>query len=131
MTSVTKVILGGAIAVVVFDALASVGSLHLGFEYSKAAFGSWLVYAAVGFLAARVGGGLWPAALAGVLMGLVDATVGWTVSWAIGPGRLPEGTLSAAKWVLAATTVAATGGCVGLLGGVVARLAAGRSAPAA
>jgi hypothetical protein len=131
MTPLAKVLIGGAIAVVVFDALASVAALQLGFDYTRAAFGSWLIYAAVGFLAARAGGGLPPALLAGIILGLVDATVGWAVSWAVGPGRPPEGTLSVGRWAVAAITVAVTGGCIGLLGGVVARLTAGRGAPAA
>jgi hypothetical protein len=131
MTSLTKVLIAGAVTVVVFDALASVGSVRLGYPYTRAVVGSWLIYAAVGFFAGRAGGGLLAAAMAGVLMGIVDATAGWAVSWGIGPGRLPEGVLSVGRWAGAALTVAVSGGCVGLLGGLLARLLAGRGAPAA
>lgn len=123
-------LLAGAFTVVAFDALASVGSLRLGFPYTRAVVGSWLIYAAVGFFAGRTDGDLFVAAMAGVVMGMVDATAGWAVSWYLGPGRVPGGALSVGRWAGAALLVAVGAGCVGLLGGVLARLVAGRGAPA-
>jgi hypothetical protein len=104
--------------VVVFDAVASVASLQIGFKYVYASAGSYLLYATVGFLAARAGNEA-NAVAAGALIGVVDATVGWAVSWAIGPGRMPGGTLSIRQWVaraaiatFSATICAAVGGFI-------------------
>ena len=90
MSPLVRILLGGAIAVLAFDAIASVASQRLGFEYGSAAVGSGIIYTAIGFLAAGRGG-VQAAALAGATMGLVDATLGWAVSWAIGPVQVPRG----------------------------------------
>ena len=121
MSPFLKVLLGCAVAVVAFDAAASAASRRLGFAYTSAAAGSWAIYAAVGFVAGRHGG-LRAAALAGAATGLVDATLGWYVSWRIGPGRVPGG-LTPRQWLSAAVTVTLLAAAVGAVGGLGARLA--------
>jgi hypothetical protein len=78
----------GAIAVLVFDTVASIASKGLGFPYWYASIGSVLIYAAVGYFAFRHGG-LIRAAGAAVPVALVDATLGLYISLQIGPGPLP------------------------------------------
>ncbi|WP_146096381.1 hypothetical protein [Xanthomonas arboricola] len=106
------------LAVVVFDAVASLASLMLGFSYTYAAFGSAILYIAFAFFAARKLG-FWAAVLLGVAMGMTDATLGWAISWAIGPGRLAAGTLTLSIWLYTATFVVVLGAIYGLIGGSV------------
>ena len=53
MTDRLKVIVGGAVAVVAFDAVAAFASRQFGFAYANASAGSYLLYGVIGFLAAR------------------------------------------------------------------------------
>jgi len=120
MSPLSRVILGGAVGVVAFDALACLASRRLGVAYPRAAVGSWLIYAVVGCLAGRLGG-LRAAALGGAAMGLVDATLGWAVSWWIGPGRVAGG-LTTTRWLATAVGVILIATVAGFLGGLGARL---------
>jgi hypothetical protein len=76
------------IAIVAFDTLASVFSRVTGFDYTKFAYGSYLIQSAAGFFGRRSGLSFWRATLLGTWVGFVEATVGWAVSWWIGPGRV-------------------------------------------
>lgn len=114
-----NVVLLGIAAVVVYDTLASIGSLALGFPYAGAAVGSLAIYFGAGFFAARYKS-RWFGLLAGLVVGLSDATIGWGISWALGPGRFPAGTftfvqllLSAASAVVLATICAGIGSVIG------------------
>ncbi|APW41772.1 hypothetical protein [Rhodoferax saidenbachensis] len=78
----------GAVAVLIFDTVASLASNGLGFPYGYAAIGSVLIYAVVGYFAFRRGGLIWVVGAA-VLVALVDATLGLYISGQIGPGALP------------------------------------------
>jgi hypothetical protein len=111
----------GALAIVVFDLLASVASRTIGFRYSYATVGSWLIYAAFGFMIGRrvnVGA----ASLGVAIIALVEATIGWAVSWAIGPGRPPNGIPSIGVLAITVVLVTATGAIIGALAGVLARV---------
>ena len=122
MKPISRILVYGAIAVVLYDAVFSLASRTLGFDYSNASVGSYLIYGITGFFAARVLG--WKgAALAGVVLGLVDATIGWGVSWLIGPGRLAENaTFTPWMWPVIALTVCATAVIFALAGALLARL---------
>jgi hypothetical protein len=97
-----------AATVVGYDALAAWASLAVPFEYRLALVGSCLVYGTFGFVGARRLG--FGRALAmGAWMGLVDASLGWAVSWHIGAGRLPGGPPGAGFWLLTALYVGALG----------------------
>ncbi|NIJ77326.1 hypothetical protein FHT08_002409 [Xanthomonas campestris] len=106
------------LAVIVFDAIASLASLVLGFPYTYAALGSAILYIAFSFFAARKFG-FWAAVFLGVAMGMTDATLGWAISWATGPGRLAAGTLTLSTWLYTATFVVVLGAIYGLIGGGV------------
>ncbi|MCS3747142.1 fatty acid desaturase [Xanthomonas arboricola] len=115
------------LVVIVFDGVASVASLALGFPYTYAAFGSAVFYIAFAFFAARKFGFL-AAVLFGFAMGITDATLGWAVSWAIGPGRLAAGTLTLSAWLYTATFVVVLGAIYGLVGGGIGALTGRRRA---
>ncbi len=51
-----------------------------------------------------------------------DATLGWAVSWAIGPSRLAAGTLTLSVWLYTATFVVGLGAIYGLIGGGIGAL---------
>lgn len=114
--AVGRAILGGMLAVLLFDAAASWASKSVGFAYSKAAVGSWLIYAVVGFVAGRAAG-VFAAVVAGAAVGLFDASAGWAVSWAIGAGRMPG--LTTAGWLRIAAFVATAAAAVAGVGGAI------------
>jgi len=116
----------GAVAVVCFDVIAAGASRVTGIPYGWATLGSWLLYAWIGFLAARAAPGapLRAAALSGLILGLTDASAGWAASWAIGPGRIAGG-LTTSRWLGTAIFVAVLAVGVATLGGLAGR--AGRS----
>lgn len=120
MTTAWRIALIGMLAVLVFDTLASLASRSLGFPYAKAAIGSFVIYAAVGFAAGRVAPIATAAGIAAVV-GLVEATAGWWLSWQIGPGRISSGALSATMAIRTIIIVMLTAGFIGAIAGVLAR----------
>lgn len=128
-----RVVAGGCIAVVSFDLLAALAARRFGFPYVRASIGSCVVYLAVGFIAgrsarvdqAKVG------ALAAIVAGIADASVGWAVSWAVGPGRAASGTLSPGEWMLAAAIVVVFAAAIGYLGGVLGARSRANASPTA
>jgi hypothetical protein len=120
MNPITSAVLFVSLAVIVFDTVGSLASRCLGFKYKSLIFGSWLLYAAVGFFVGRHSE-LLSCAIAGGFVGLVDATVGWAISWWIGPGR-PTVELSASAAMSMVLIVALIGAAFGWLGGVIGRL---------
>ena len=125
MQPVIKVFLTGAILVLGFDTVGASASRLLGFPYAVLWIGSFIVYLAVTCRAA-VRSGLLAAIAVGALLGLVDSTLGWAISWAIGPGRPTEPMTSAAIGA-AILFVVALGAAWGLLGGIAARSVVGKA----
>lgn len=124
MSSQLRVIVWGVVVVLAFDALASLASKSFGFSYGRASIGSYIIYLGIGYFAARSAANspLLTAALAAAIAGLADASVGWFVSWQLGPGKLPEGvTLTASRWLATAIIVVALAAAVGAIGGLAAR----------
>ena len=123
MTPRTQVLVGGAVAVLVLDLVASLASLAIGFPYGHAAIASLLLYAVIGFLAARARGNEDPAraaAFAGAVAGATDATLGWVLSSSLGAGRVHPGGMSlpallsiVAAGILIAGTTAVFGASIG------------------
>ena len=93
MSQFWKIVCSGVVVVLVFDTVASFASKGLGFPYWYASIGSVLIYAMVGYFTYRQSG-LVRAVVAAVLVELVDATLGWFISWQIGPGALPADQVS-------------------------------------
>ncbi|MEO8621975.1 MAG: hypothetical protein ABI625_12975 [bacterium] len=118
---VAWVIVIGVVSVVLFDAIASIASRTWDFPYARASVGSYFLYLAIGFAAgrsaatSRAGTG----AIAAGIAGLADVSVGWAVSWQIGPGRPPTGTITPMQWWLVAVFVVLFAAAIGFFGGVV------------
>ena len=127
MTPWTRVTLYGAVAVVAFDALASLASRITGVAYGRAIIGTLIIYAGIGFLAARTTtrAPVRMAAGTGLVLGLTDTTSGWATSWLIGPGRVKG--LTIASWVLTAVLVVLMSAGVATAGGILGRLGGGSS----
>jgi hypothetical protein len=90
MSRSVRGILYGAAAVLALATLGSAASQMLRFDYTMLAPVSFLIYAAIG---AYVGAAepISRAALAGAVVGVIDATLGWAIAWAIGPGQSQVG----------------------------------------
>lgn len=119
-----KVAALGAVAVVAFDIAMSLASRQFGIPYTRGLLGSTAIYLFVGWFAARgaaAGGQVPAAALAGALVGLADASIGWAVSWYLGPGRTDDGIMSLTRWLGTALFVTALAAAVASIGGVAAK----------
>ena len=113
-----NVLLFSCLAVVVWDAAASVGSLVLGVPYANASVGSFLIYLVAGFLAARIKSCSF-SLVVGLAAGITDATLGWGVSWVLGPGRLPAGSFTATQLLSASGSVIVVAMALAGIGGLV------------
>ena len=120
MTSWSEITVSGALAVVLFDAIAAFASRKMEVPYGWATFGSWILYGGFGYLSARAhpAAPIQAALLTGIVLGVTDATAGWATSWAIGAGRVAE--LTVAKWLVTAISVAGIAAGVAALGAVAA-----------
>lgn len=116
-----------ALSVIAFDALASLASLLFGFSYAYATLGSAVLYVVLTYLAARKFG-FRIALLLGAAMGLVDVTIGWAVSWAIGPGRISIEGLTPTDWIYTGIFAIVLGAVFGFIGGGVGALVKRRRA---
>ena len=119
--SVTPILLGGMLAVVLFDAAGAAASKQLGFSYALLVPGSLVIYGVVAAVVARRRG--WAIGLlAAMAMALTDLTLGWLVASLIGPGR-PSGGFTFVT-ILGAVMTAFV--AAGLAGGIGAWLGARR-----
>jgi hypothetical protein len=117
-----RIVIGtGCVVVVLFDLVASLAARRFEFPYERASVGSYFIYLIFGFLAGRSARGHRARAgtTAAAVVGLADVSLGWAVSWAIGPGRPPSGTLSPGAWMITAAAVVAFAGAIGYVGGVL------------
>ena len=111
---VAPILIGGMAAVLVFDAIGSAASKQLGFSYALLIPGSFLIYGAVAALVARrrdwaVG------VLSALVMASTDLTLGWAVSWLIGPGK-PAGGFTVPTIIGAIITAFVIAGLAGTFG---------------
>jgi len=81
------VLCAGLIWVIAFDTLGSLSARHFGFRCAKLSIVQFLAYILVGAVAGLHASPM-GAALVGGAIGLVESTVGWAISWYIGPGRV-------------------------------------------
>jgi hypothetical protein len=116
-----RVITGGVVTVLLFDLITSVAARVFGFPYARASVGSYFIYLAVGFFAARVAvhSRARQGAFAAAVAGFADVSAGWAISGIIGPGRLPNGSISPIQWVVTTTIVVLFAASIGFLGGAV------------
>jgi hypothetical protein len=116
-----NVIVASCVAVLLFDLVASLAARQFEFPYVRASVGSYFLYLLFGFLAGRNGRGhrAQAGATAAAVAGMVDVSLGWAISWAIGPGRPPSGTLSPIAWMITAAVVVLFAAAIGYIGGVL------------
>ena len=123
MNIFVKGVLFGVVAVLILDTVGSIMSKRYRFPYTKLSSISFLLWATAGAFASQGGtpdliksiGLGW---IAGLLVGLIDSTLGWWISWQVGPGRLrPESTACTkiARIVFRVTMLAAAVGAFGAL----------------
>lgn len=109
------IVLVGIFTVVLFDVVASIASYSLGFNYAYLFVCSLLIYGSVGYFIAA-DENLKSSILSGFIVGLTDATVGWTISSMVGVGvsifeaTAPEIVLTAVIVSMAAAFIAFAGG---------------------
>jgi hypothetical protein len=126
-----RVVLIGILAVLAFDTIASLAARGLGFPYTRASVGSYLLYFAIGFFAARGSSHpLQAAAVAAGIAGLADASLGWFISWKLEAAKLPAGTtLTPGRWLNIAIIVIVLAAAIGTIGGAVGRRHPTRESP--
>jgi hypothetical protein len=112
VSSSWRIVLVGAIAILLFDALASLAARTLKFPYVYATVGSWLIYAGVAFAVGQRAS-VPTAVVETMLVGFVEATLGWRISWLIGPGRTPSGTVTTSQVARALLLVLGTAAIIG------------------
>lgn len=119
MNSLAALLALGVVAVILFDLIASLASRFLGVPYVLATVGSFLIYAVIGFFVGRTATPV-EAAVVCAAVGLTESTVGWYVSWIIGPGKPAEGELTRRQILTAIRNVTLLGAIIGGAAGVVA-----------
>jgi len=117
---VIKILVFGAVVVVGYDTLASIISLLTGIRYDVFALGSFLISLTFGFLLARKTKWYY-GALSGAVNGLTEATLGWAISWSIGPGK-PDFATDGVMIVIIAVLAINIGAVLGLVGGLFSLL---------
>ncbi|HEX7121614.1 MAG TPA: hypothetical protein VF178_04520 [Gemmatimonadaceae bacterium] len=126
MRPLGRILLYGSLAIVLLHVA---GSLVLRiFAVPNGSGGSGfssLIYAFTGFFAASVRG--WKgAALAGLVLALVDVTIGWGIAWMIAPGRRPAGmSITPGAWLTIASMMALSAVTYALIGAAIARFSRG------
>jgi hypothetical protein len=115
-----KLVWLGVLAIIAFDALASLASRSLDFPYLYATIGSLLIYAALGFTLGRTASVSFAAASVAVIA-FADATIGWWLSWIIGPGKPEGGGASLTQIVTTVASVVAIGAIIGAVAGALGR----------
>jgi len=131
MSPFARVVGLACLTILVYATGMSAASRTFGFPYTSGIAGSYLIYAAAGFFGARAGGGLGMGVLAGAAAGLTDATLGWSISWVIGPGRPPDDVRTAGSIAGIVVFVTFLAAAVGFVGALVARLFGSSAAPPA
>jgi len=99
-----------------YDALFALAADSLDIEYAYGVIGSTLIYGGAGYAVARAGEPRRASAATGALVALIDATAGWAVAAAVGPGSVED----AGPVAIGLTIVAVTG--LGALIGLLAAL---------
>ena len=100
-----------------WEVVSAVLALALHIPHERFSPGDFLIYAATGFALARRRG-VFAGPVGGAAIAAIDATLGWTISWWIGPGRPPGGFAHPAMVAVTIPIVIVIGGLLGLLGGV-------------
>jgi hypothetical protein len=112
------------VAAIAFDAIWATTARAKGYAYSKGMWVSFIIYMLAGFVAAQTGNFI-NGVISGAGVAFIEATIGWWVSWLIGPGRLPDTISKDARpraIFNAIVIVTLTGAFFGFLGALVKTL---------
>lgn len=116
------ILLGGCFTILSLDALASIASRRLNFNYARLAPLSFVIYAAIGFAGTRVADQTTGIVLAAAV-GFSDATIGWQISMMLKANTGSVGNNpSVSRWVLTAIFVTLVAAICGLAGSELLRL---------
>jgi hypothetical protein len=121
------VVVGGCAAVIALNSLSSVASEAFGFSYTALWPISLVVYGAIAFVAARLVARVGAGVVAGLSVAATEATLGWAISWLIGPGQPAPEDQAAGAVVAVALTVTVSGAVIGLVAGLLGKRAAARA----
>jgi hypothetical protein len=116
-----KTILIFGLIAIAFDGIWATIARAKSYTYSKGAWVSFLIYAIAGGVASQ-STGIVDGIVSGACVAGIEATIGWWISWMIGPGRLPDTISKEARpkaIVNAIVIVMLTGALFGFLGAIV------------
>jgi ABC-type phosphate transport system permease subunit len=119
------IIIFGAI-ILFYDTGAAFLSRTQDIAYEKFTLGSLLIQIASGYVVKQTKW-LWASLLVGATTAGIEATIGWLISWQIGPGKLPEmnGATDQAIYgtiIVTIILVILIGLSLGLIGGVIKKV---------
>lgn len=75
------------LSVLAFDTLASFISQIFQIDYVLFSIGSAVIYFCIGFFGTKYGN-FALAIISSALTGIIDSTLGWYISWIVGPGKI-------------------------------------------
>ena len=94
MSAERRILFWGVAAVLVIATVGAAAARSFGFQYWMLSAISLAIYFGVGRAAAKTGAAVARATSLGTVVGLIDVTLGWALSSAIGPGRLEDSPFS-------------------------------------
>jgi hypothetical protein len=119
MNMALSVVIGGIAGVLLLDTFGSLAAKQFGFSYGSLAPVSFAIWIAVGALIGRIYG-ISGAFLASAFVGFVEATVGWRISWIVGPGQWSPERTNTTGILRTVARVTLLAGVLGLSGGAIA-----------
>ncbi|MGQ0541223.1 MAG: hypothetical protein ACT4O9_05140 [Blastocatellia bacterium] len=120
MKTFLLITLAGFVAVIAVSSFGALASRNLGFDYSWLIPISIAITAGVGFAVSKYVGLIY-ATFAGALIGLVNSTIGWYISWKIGPGD-PQIETDALMIISVIIMVVSLDMIIATIGGLAARI---------
>ena len=121
MLTVRRVLYFAIAMTLLFDLLAAIAGRVSGFHYGWRGPGSALIYTIAAYIVGRIAN-LKVATLVAASAAAADATLGWAIAWAIGPGRLPIESRDLPLFVGIVIGITLTGALLGVVGGLLGRL---------
>ena len=110
----------GIICVLLIDTIGAFLSKQFSFNYKSLSVLSFMVYAVIGFLVGQESSLIYVVIVC-MALGFFDATIGWKLSWVIGPGKLPPEYSNKSYIIRAIVTVSFLAGTIGYIAAMSAR----------
>lgn len=121
-----RILLLGILAVILLDSVGSLTSRAFNYNYSDLGLGSFIIYGATAFFAARQYG-LSTGVLFAAILGFFDASVGWAISTALNANtdNVPM-EITPVTWAIAALFNTCFAALIGLIAGWLAIVLKGK-----